>query len=60
MTESKPLAQSTMELNGKLMAVFPQDNVDTLEESIRVRVQDKDLKLSLLLVRHLLPLLRWS
>lgn len=44
-----------MELNGELMAVFPQDNVDTLEESIRVRVHDKDLNLSLLLVGRQQP-----
>jgi hypothetical protein len=36
---------------GDDVQVFPEDNVDALEESIRVRVLGRDLRLTLLMVR---------
>lgn len=37
---------------GDDVQVFPEDNVDALEESIRVRVLGRDLRLTLLMVRR--------
>lgn len=39
-----------MDANEELMEVFMEDNVDRVEETIRVRVHGQDLALSLVLV----------